>query len=191
MWRSRIVRWLRVILPLAALVILSLLFLVARDPEPGGSLPYAEGRLDDLARAPGITAPEFSTVTPAGAAVTLSAATARPADGAEDAGEASDLALHWRAPDGLVLTASAASAQLDGPRIALVGDVDLRLSSGWQLTAPRLDADTDEDLLTAPGELAVTAPFGTLTAGAMRLSRAPDGQPVLELNRGVRLLYRP
>ena len=191
MWRSRIVRWLRVILPLAALVILSLLFLVARDPEPDGSLPYAEGQLDDLARAPGITAPEFSTVTPSGAAVSLSAATARPADGTADAGEASALSLDWRARDGLVLSATAATAQLDGPRIALIGDVDLRLSSGWRLTAPRLDADTEADLLTAPGELAVTAPFGALTAGAMRLSRAAQGQPVLELNHGVRLLYRP
>lgn len=191
MWRSRIVRWLRVILPLAALVILSVLFLVARAPEPGGSIPYAEGRLEDLARRPGITAPEYSTVTPDGAAVTLSAAAVSTEDGSEGAGTARDLTLDWRGSDGMVLNATATGAELDGPRVELSGDVDLRLSSGWRLTAPRLVADTGTDELTAPETVSVTAPFGDLTAGAMRLARGADGRRVLELNRGVRLLYRP
>lgn len=190
MWRTRIVRWLRVILPLAALGVLSVLFLIARAPEPGGSLPYAEGRLEDHARAPGITAPQFSTVTPGGATVTLTAARATPA-ATDGTGAASDVALDWRDRSGLTLTLSAQDATVEGAHLALAGDVDMRLSSGWHLTAPRLDADTDADLLTAPDAVAVTAPFGDLTAGGMRLSRDAGGQPVLELNRGVRLIYRP
>ena len=190
MWRSRIVRWLRVILPLAALVILSVLFLVARAPEPGGSIPYAEGRLEDVDRSPGMTAPQFSTVTPGGATVTLTAAAAVPQSGG-DAGTARDVALDWRAQDGLTASLSAAEAAVDGQNVALGGDVDMRLSSGWRVTAPRILADAAADILTAPDSVAVTAPFGELTAGAMRLARGADGQQVLELNRGVRLLYRP
>ena len=56
--RTRIVRWLRVILPLVALAILSVLFLLGRSPDPEARIPYAEGRIADLARSRGITAPE-------------------------------------------------------------------------------------------------------------------------------------
>ena len=71
------------------------------------------------------------------------------------------------------------------------GDVDMTLSTGWHLTAPRIEADTAEGRLAAPHEVAVTAPFGTLTAGGMVLTRAAEGAQVLELNRGVHLIYRP
>lgn len=191
MLRSRIVRWLRVILPLAALAILSVVFLIARAPDPGGAIPYADPRLEDHARRPGMTAPQFSTVTPAGATVTLTAASAALAQGGDPAGgRAQDLTLDWRERDGLTLALTAAEAAVDGPRLALSGDVRMRLSSGWQLAAPRIEADTSADQLTAT-DVAVTAPFGDLSAGAMRLTRGSDGHPVLELNRGVRLLYRP
>ena len=189
MLRSRIVRWLRVILPLAALAILSVLFLIARAPETG-PIPYAEGRLEDLARAPGMTAPQFSTVTPGGATVTLTAAAAVP-EASGETGTARDIALDWRERGGLTLTLSAAEAAVKGGHLSFSGDVDLRLSSGWRLAAARIEADTETEVLTAPDAVAVTAPFGELTAGAMRLSRAADGRQVLELNRGVRLIYRP
>lgn len=190
MLRSRIVRWLRVILPLAALAILSVVFLIARAPDPGGAIPYADPRREDHARRPGMTAPQFSTVTPAGATVTLTAASAAVRPDGGGAGRAQDLTLDWRERDGLALALTAAEAAVDGARLALSGDVRMRLSSGWQLAAPRIEADTGADLLTAT-DVAVTAPFGDLTAGAMQLARGPDGHPVLELNRGVRLLYRP
>lgn len=41
MLRTSIVRLLRVILPLAALALLSVLFLLARKPDPQAAIPYA------------------------------------------------------------------------------------------------------------------------------------------------------
>ena len=188
--RTRIVRGLRVILPLAALAILSVLFLLARKPDPDGGLPYAQGRLEDLSRPPGMTAPEFSTVTADGATVTLRATRATPG-GEDGAATAAAPVLDWTARDGLIIQVLAAGAEMAQGTVVLSGDVRADLSTGWTLTAPRIEADTRSDRLTAPQAVHVTAPFGTLDAGGMVLARAPEGHQVLELNRGVRLIYRP
>ena len=48
MGRTRIVRWLRVLLPLAALAILSTLFLFSRRPEEDSRIPYAQVDLEQI-----------------------------------------------------------------------------------------------------------------------------------------------
>ena len=70
---TRLVGWLKVILPLTALAILSTLFLVARRVDPEAALPYAEVDVEDLAREPRMTAPTYAGTTEDGAALTLSA----------------------------------------------------------------------------------------------------------------------
>lgn len=188
MGRTRIVHGLRILLPLVALAILSMLFLLARHPDPDAAIPYVQGDAADGARAPGMSGPRFSTVTPDGAVVTFSAAQAGVTAGG---GVARRPALDWRTRDGLDAALTAGTGTQDGGRIVLSDGVDLTLSSGWRLTAPRIEADTDESRLTAPDAVSAAAPFGTVQAGGMVLSRGPSGAPVLELNRGVRLLYRP
>jgi len=187
--RTRIVQLLRVILPLAALALLSVLFLLARKPAPEPAIPYAEGRFEELARAEGVGTPEFTTVTPDGATVTLRAARAVPGEG--DSGTATDLTLDWRSREGLLMVVTAPAGRIDGDRMELDGGTRMALSSGWQMTTEHLQADVAAGIVTAPQPVDVEAPFGELQGGTMRIG--PDGQGgrVLELNEGVRLLYRP
>lgn len=189
MLRTSIVRLLRVILPLAALALLSVLFLLARKPAPQPAIPYARGGVEELSRSPGIGTPEFTTVTPDGAQVTLRAARAVPAG--DDTGTAQDVTLDWRFRDGLLMLVMAPAARFQGDRLTLDGGVRMTLSSGWEMTAPELQAGIKADDLLAPRSVAVSAPFGELEAGAMRLAPGRGQGRVLELNGGVRLLYRP
>jgi len=193
MFRTRLVRLLRVVLPLAALALLSVLFLLGRKPsEPEPAIPYAQGSPEDLGRSPGIGAPEYTTVTPDGASVTLRAARAALGDGGMGSGDgtASDLTLDWRARDGLMIELTAPRAEMAETRIRLEGGVRMALSSGWEMRGPSFEADTAADTLRADETVQVTAPFGRLNAGRMLLYSAEAGQ-VLELNEDVRLLYRP
>ncbi len=193
MFRTRLVRLLRVLLPLAALALLSVLFLLGRKSETvEPAIPYAEGSAEDLGRSPGIGAPEYTTVTPEGASVTLRAARAALGNGGGDSGTASALVLDWRARDGLMIELTAPLAQTQDTSIRLDGGVRMALSSGWEMRGPSFEADTAADTLRADETVQVTAPFGQLEAGRMliRPSDAGAGQ-VLELNEGVRLLYRP
>lgn len=187
MLRTRIVRFLRVVLPLAALALLSVLFLLPGNRNPDPSIPFAEGGPEELGRAPGIGAPEYTTVTPDGALVTLRALRASP-DG--DGGTARGLTLDWRSRDGLLMVVTAPQGELQKSLLRLEGGVRMALSSGWEVTGPLFEADMAADTMRADQSVEVIAPFGELQAGALLIHPGEAGQ-VLELNQGVRLLYRP
>ena len=78
MLRSRIVHWLRVILPLAALAVLAVLFLLARKPDPEAAIPYADVDPRDLAERQAVTSPRYSGVTDDGARVSIDGSEATP-----------------------------------------------------------------------------------------------------------------
>lgn len=189
--RSRVVAWLRVLLPLVALAMLSTLFLWSGRPDPESAIPYADVDGASLDGPPRITAPTWAGVTPDGARLLLSAASATPGG---EGGQAEAMRLDWAGPGGAVARATAPHATMAEGRITLQGGVDLVLSSGWSLEADSLDAARDRSEVTASGGVAVTAPFGHLTAGEARLHRpadATEGGEVLDFTGGVRLIYQP
>ena len=122
--RSVVVAWLRVLLPLAALAILSTLFLLSRRPDPDAAIPYARIDAEARARDPRITAPSFAGVTSDGATIALTADRATPGRDGGVAG-ADAPRLDWTAPDGLgfVLTAPRAVMQPGAIRQLLVEQV--------------------------------------------------------------------
>ncbi|WBU56448.1 hypothetical protein [Paracoccus sediminicola] len=187
--RSRIVAWLRVLLPLAALVILSTLFLLSRSPNPDDAIPYADVDAEALARDPRMTRPEFAGVTDGGAAVTLTAERATPAQ--SDTGAAETLRMTWRAPEGLAADLTAPRGEVDGQSVRLSGGVRVTTSDGWAMTVPQVDSDLRADLITGTGGLTAFAPLGRIDANSMEISRDDEGAHVLNLSGDVRLVYQP
>ncbi|MDO5621759.1 MAG: hypothetical protein Q4G24_09845 [Paracoccus sp. (in: a-proteobacteria)] len=184
--RSKVVAILRVALPLAALAILSTLFLLSRKADPDAAIPYVEGEL--RGDGPGITAPAYSGVADDGTQLTFRAASvSQTGEGAA----ADQVSLNWLSPDGREAQARALTGSLDGDRLVLDGGVRLSTSDGWQVQAPRLEGTTDRSTLDAPDGIAGQAPLGAIEAGAMRLSRNTDGHTLLDFTGGVRLLYQP
>ncbi len=188
--RSRIVAWLRVVMPLAALVLLSVLFLLGRKPEPGSTIPYADVDPQELAQNSAVTAPNYAGVTPNGSEVTLTAERAKPnASGSLESIDVVRMTL--TSPEGRKANLDAGKAQMQGDDVRLTGDVRLTTEDGWTVTAPEFLAGLREGTLSADQEVNVTAPFGELTAGRMDLRPTEGGNHVLDLNGGVRLIYRP
>lgn len=196
--RTRIVRWLRVVLPLLALALLSTMFLFSRQPGTAPQIPYTEVDAEQMARDPRVIAPNFAAVTGDGAELSLTAREAAPAGGAQD-GSASDLHLDWRRPDGLRAELTAPDAAVTDEAIALRGGVQMATSSGWTLHSAQIEAATDRSRLTARDGVTATAPFGDLSAGEMELTpreAAPSaddagGAAVFRFSGGVRLIYQP
>ncbi len=190
--RSRVVAWLRVLLPLAALALLATLFMWSDRPDPESAIPYAEGDAGGLDGPPRITAPTWAGVTPDGAQVSLSAASASP--DAANGSTVADMLLDWTGPGGLEARATAPEAIMDGETITLGGGVAVTLSSGWSLAAQTLSAARDRSDITAAGGVEVEAPFGRVTAEQARLHRpdsAAGSGEVLDFTGGVRLIYQP
>ena len=195
---SQLVTVLKVALPLAALVLLSVMFLLSRGREPGGGLPYGEADLEALAQGPRVTAPEYAGVTSDGAVLTVSAERARPGPdaagrpGGSATGEGVRLLLI--SPEGLRSDLSAREVRIDKAASVLLmsGDVVLRHSGAYEIRSAAISAALDRTLFVSPGAVTAEAPAGRIEAGSMRIERAAADAPhVLVFKDGVKLVYEP
>ena len=186
--------WLKVVLPLAALVLLSTLFLLSDRIDPTDAIPYAKVDVQDLANDPRMSAPAYAGTTSDGAGLTFSAATVRPGSTDQGASATGVLAL-MQTPDGQKIDMSAASAALDqaGGKLDLAGGVTLETGSGYQVSTEGLTAKLDRTHIASTAPVAVKAPMGDLTADGFTLAQDPadPGAYLLVFNGSVRLLYHP
>lgn len=189
---SAFVGWMKVLLPLAALALLSTIFLLARGTNNVQTIPYAE--LAAIAREQGMTNPNLSGVTDDGSAVSITAAALRPSTERADAFSIIAPVLVLDAIDGSRVEISAGEGAIDGrqKRMTLTGLVRLGTSSGYMMETTGIEADLASGLLTSLGPLEVQAPFGTLTAGKVVVMTSADGLgQQMVFNAGVHLLYDP
>jgi lipopolysaccharide export system protein LptC len=190
---SRLVAFLKITLPLAALALLSTLFLFSRRIDPEAAIPYAEVDIAGRARAPRITAPAWAGVTDDGAALTVSADEARPGSDAQGAtAQRMRAVLEMKGGGTAELTAQTGQIDALGRELRMAGDVVVATSTGWRVTTDALSAALDRTRVASPGAVAATGPAGSLTAGSMLLSPASrTGEYALAFYGGVRLIYLP
>lgn len=190
--RTRIVRWLRVLLPLLALGVLSTMFLLSRQPATEPRIPYVAVDAEQMAQGPRVVSPDYAGVTSDGARISLRAGQATPAGGTGD-GTASDVRLDWIRPDGLRADLTSPDAAVADGLIRLRGGVRMTTSTGWTLDTPNMDAATDRSRLAAADGVVATAPFGRITSEAMELlpRNDRDDAAILNFSGDVRLIYQP
>ena len=188
---SRFVGLAKFVLPLAALGLLSTLFLFGRDTE-APAIPMSE--VEQIAREPRIAQPAFSGVADDGSILSLSAGAIRPLAGRPDAFAVTRPRARIDATDGNTIDVTAGTGQFDGRArtAALDGDVRMTTSSGYVATMPGLTVEVDSGRLESAGALRVDTPFGQLTAGRMVVDGGAEGAGArLLFTDGVHLLYRP
>lgn len=191
---SRVVGILKVALPLAALGILSTLFLFSDKIDPESAIPYADVDVADRLRTPRMTDAGFAGVTADGASLMLTAADAKPDDAA--GGAAARIVLGTlETSDGAKTELAAAAVVMDtaANMIELSNGVELRSSAGMVIATLGLGIATDRTFAQSRGAITATGPLGQLSAQEMQLT-AQDGVPnsyVLVFNGDVRLLYQP
>ena len=192
---SRFISWAKVLLPIAALTILSTIFLVSRNVDPTASIPFAQVDVEQLLRDQGISAPVYSTLSGEGTAVTFKAARVLPTQGEEDGGQAEDVQLSLEYPDGLkVNVVSNQAIMSDGGQVArLQGEVEITTSEGYVMTTDALLADIQGAWLRSDTQVVENGPFGNLVAETMEIKES-GGDPtthVVDFKDGVKLLYTP
>ena len=190
---SRIVSWLKFILPLLALGLLSTLFLLARTLDPERAIPYAEVDVAELSRDQQVAAPTYSGVSRSGAAISMIAESVRPLDGATDKLLAKAVSGKIEFPDGWIANITAPDAVIDtsDDRTRLEGGVVLITSTGYRMTTATLDTALGRTDIVAENEVHAEGPPGVLDAGSMRITQDESGGNVLVFNGGVRLIYEP
>lgn len=192
---SRLIRLLRVVLPLGALALLSVMFLFWEGREPVGGLTYSETDIEALLRLPRMSAPAFTGVTSDGAAMRLTADSAESeGPGLEEGGTAARPKLLVVTADGTRITAEAAEARLDARRqtLLLSGGFAVNTGLGYHVAGDAVIAALDKTRIESFTPVSAQGPQGDVAAGRFQLTRSPDGEDaVVHFKGGVKLIYLP
>lgn len=190
---SRVVAFLKVLLPLAALGLLSTLFLLSRSIDPTGTVPFSEQDVADRVTSQQVTAPFFSGTTPGGDDIIVKAALARPG-GPGNPAEARDITARIIMADGvrMILTSDTGRVAFDTDMATFAGNVRIASTSGFIVTTETLVTGLHEVAGNAPTTIAGTGPIGSFTAGSMEFAAKNKGGPIHMLfKNGVKLVYDP
>ncbi|WP_299372183.1 hypothetical protein [uncultured Tateyamaria sp.] len=189
---SRLVAWLKVLLPLTALGLLSTLFLLSRNIDPMAAIPFAETEIAERLKGQQITAPFFSGTTSSGDRVTVSAGKMATRSGSNN--EASDLSAQIDLASGtrIVLFSDRGEFDMLGGATVLAGKVVITTSTGYKLTSDALNTNFDTLSVESPGPVMGSGPLGALNAGRMQLQRVEGNENAqLIFTNGVKLIYDP
>lgn len=191
---SRFIGLLKLVLPLAALAVLSSLFLVARTINPEDAIPYAEVDVADRLREPRMTLPVYATVTQNGDALKFTATEARPNNQGEPS-TATNVVGELISPSGKRTDLVAQNGTFDSAKdsVYFEGDVVVVTSDGWKIESEDLTSSTVSTAVKTDRLTRVTGPNTTITAQSMDLTANPDkpDSHVLVFKHNVKLIYLP
>lgn len=193
-FHSRLVAWMKILLPLAALGLLSTLFLISETIDPSQSLPTATIDLASRAEKQGATNTTFAGVTRRGDEVTVKTATATPNSENPQLIEALNVTAQFLLISGGTLDVVSDSGDLHHGDLTatLEGNVNITSTTGFVVDTARLDARLDELYAETPGSVSGTGPPGDLVAGRMIVTQNPETEAAyLRFTDGVKLIYRP
>lgn len=191
---SQMVGWLKVLLPLIALGILSTLFLLSRVVDPESVVPFADKEIQDRLRDQQVTGPVYSGVTADGDQLSFSAEKLTTPDIGNGTNLAQDVSVVMDLVSGsqVTLTSDQGLFDLPGNRADLDGNVVITLSTGYRVQSEQLISRLSSLDVESPGPVTGDGPFGVLNAGAMRLTQEPEQTAAqLVFTNGVKLVYDP
>lgn len=189
---SRMVSYLKVLLPLAALALLSTLFLISRNDDTEAVIPFADREIAERMRGQQVTGPFFSGSTSSGDEIWVTASVARA--NSDNPVIASDLEAEIRMVAGgrLRLRSDRGTVHPDQDLARFIGNVKITTADGLMVETEALKTQLSTIQAESPGTVTATGDLGHLTAGHMEISSETVGGPVLILfTNSVKLVYDP
>lgn len=190
---SRMVAIFKVLLPLAALALLSTLFLLSRSIDPTATIPFSQQDVSERVRGQQVTEPFFSGTTADGDDIVVHAALARPG-GPESPAEAETITARIIMADGvrIVLGARRASVDMASDIATFSGDVRVSSTDGLVVRTEELVAALGKVEGRTTGVVRGTGPMGRFDAGRMEYAAKNRGEPLhMVFKDGVKLIYQP
>lgn len=190
------VTWLKVLLPLLALAILSSMFLFSKPRAALQGIGSTESRIVELARKIGIGKPRFSGKTANGASVYVTASSVRRRPDTDRFLDALNVVARMEVGADSVTTATAGKAVLDrdANTANLSGGVIVDTADGYHITTRQALVEIGTMRAETSGAVTATGPLGTLEAGRMQIYERPGTDApalVIVFNDGVKLVYDP
>ncbi|MCX8952029.1 hypothetical protein OU790_01155 [Ruegeria sp. NA] len=190
---SRMVQFLKVLLPLAAIVMLSTVFLLSRSIETNVSVPFAQKDIDERLAQQVVTRPDYRGTTRKGETVHIEAVQATQGTEAS-VPTASEFRGRFGLLNGGTITLDSNSGLIrpDSGTATFVGDVVITTADGLKVTTDLLNTSLDEVRGDTPGQVNGTGPIGNFSAGRMTFgTEKTDGPVHIVFTDGVKLVYEP
>ncbi|MCZ0811349.1 MAG: LPS export ABC transporter periplasmic protein LptC [Pseudomonadota bacterium] len=183
----------KILLPLAALGLLSTLFLLSRTVDPNQPIPVAEVGLEQRAQEQGASNATFTGVTDEGDLITLNAEVARPdpRDPRKILADVVDSRLTLTSGSLIDIVSDEAEVHQDEFTVKLIGDVQITTSTGYRMNTEILNSRFDMLYAQTPGPVTGNGPPGDIDAGRMLLAPNEEtGDTHLFFTDGVKVIYQ-
>jgi lipopolysaccharide export system protein LptC len=189
---SAFVAWLKTLLPIAALGMLSTIFLFSGKIDVTKSLPYAELNVAEIVREQRITKPYFTTISENGTEVALSAAYASVDPNITDIYNVSEPSIVLKSTTGQrsQITAGFGKMNSKSQQAIVSQGVQVTGSPGFWIKTNKLDVNFERATFNSNGLFEGVTPIGTIKAGKMFMQMAADDRQIVFTN-GVELIYQP
>ena len=191
---TRVVGWLKIILPLAALGLLSTVFMLSETQEVREDLPFADITTGENGLSERVLRPTFAGASEDGDLIAFVAETARPVGEGLGSVEAEDVRARIDLVSGGTITFRSDTATMAEPeaQAQLRGGVVIISSTGYSVETEVLNAGMDRIYAETEGEVRGEGPPGRFTAGRMLLEAGTEGGDARMLfTDGVKLVYLP
>ncbi len=190
---SRMVQLLKVLLPLAAILLLSTVFLFSRSIETNVSGPFTQQDIRERIEGQVVTRPHYRGTTRKGENIRVDAR--RATQGGNGTSATAD-EFHGRFDllNGGIITLDSKTGSIrpDKGTATFVGDVVITTTDGIRVTTDLLNTSLDEIRGDTPGQVDGTGPIGNFTAGRMTFGADKKDGPVhILFTDGVKLVYEP
>ena len=190
---SRMVVWLKVLLPLMALALLSTLFLLSRNVDPLASIPFAQAEIDERLKDQQITGPVFYGSSDRGDEISLFAEKMAMGQGnGITVANAVFGQIDWASGGSLLFVSDIGEIDMAKDTVILSENVVITTSIGYEINAKRLISGMTSLNVTSPDKVFVVGPLGEFTAGTMWVNSPEENGPVqMVFTNSVKLIYDP
>jgi len=188
---SRFIAWLKVLLPLSALAILSTLFLLSRQIDPTAGIPFAQSDVEDRVKGQQVTGPFFSGTNDAGDQLSFTTQSLRSQNG-QSVADGLSASIEYR--DGSRMDVQAQTGTLDvaEDRVVLTGGVSITTTTGYEIRTDEVTAGLSDGTFVAQNPVSASGPPGQLTAGSFMATSSGGTQAnQILFTNGVKLIYDP
>lgn len=188
---SKAVSWLKILLPILALGLLSTLFLLARPVDPEANLPFSEQEVEDLKREQRVGRPTYTGMTGDGSAITVVADTARPDITNPARFDADNLTAQIETEAGVRIDIDAPTGVIDNDAdlLTLSGGVEVQTSDGYTVLTDTVETTLDSTRLETTGRVHGKGPAGDLWADRMEMTQQENGSTLMVFKGDVKVIY--
>ena len=189
---SAFVVWVKTLLPIAALGMLSTIFLFSGKVDVTQSLPYAKFNIAEIIREQRITKPYFSGVSNNGTEIILSAAYASSDIKNVDILTITQLSVILTSQNAKTIRITAGRGTLNSAlqEIVISEDVHLTAALGFWLKTNNLTVDLKQGVVTAHNVFQGLTGLGTIDAEKVVVQMIAEDQQIIFTN-SVHLIHYP